>query len=1098
MRAAFVPLCFRREMRVKLVTQDNPVEAATRLDRFRYWADPLGVKEVRGPWMRCGECGTNNPDGNSFCQSCGVKLGIVCLQCGYHSPAKARFCGSCGVSLGVAEGERKHATVMFADIVGSTQLITGLDPEEALARLQPTVAEMCAAVRRFDGTVVRTLGDGIMAVFGAPRAHEGHALLACEAALAIQAESPLREGAPLIRVGLHSGEIVSGVMTSDPTKEAGAHGLPVHLASRMQEMAEPGSICLTEDCYRLVRPYCDVRPLGRRPVKGLSEPMEVYGLVRLKPAVASEQFRRTNLTSFRGRDHELAVIKRTLQNAEQGDTKVLGISGAPGSGKSRLCYEFAKWCRSRFIPVLEARAQLYGHATPLQPVLEFLRLLFRIEPTDGAAIARERIARRVLTLAPTFEADLPLLHEFLGVLDPNNPPSRLPPKARHARLLEIIRHIVRQSGSEANVIIVEDLHWLDAASEDFVVTLVEAVEGTRTMLVLNFRPSYAAAWMTWPYFQQLSLAELSASQTEALVGELMGKDPELREVRQRVAERSGGNPFFAEELVRSLAENGVVSGEAGDYSLGTNRSESALPATVEAVVAARIDHLADDEKTVLQVSAVIGKEFPLLVLHQVVGRLTSKVETVLSRLCDAELIQEQASVDGRQFAFRHPLIQEVAYLTQLKARRSILHASVAKAMEDFYSSRLNEFAGLLSYHYEAAGQFLEAANYAARAAMWVGSNNPAQAIRHWQKVALLLQNQPRSKANDRLRIMAGGQVAWLGWREGMTAEAAKPYIAEAVELARETDDTMIPLLLFVDGRITVASGGPADTYVERAKEALSLIEGSDNLGRIATLRCVLSHAYGGAGLLREALVANDAALHLVSHVEKFDHQFLGFSVEHWAQSLRGRILVRLGRFAEAEQSFDSLLQIESTLADPTVQFIPHLGYVDLAWCRRDAKLAERHALRVNEIASKSGNAYVQVYAFACAGTAKALAGQFEDAARDFTEGLKFVRKTSASVGYEPELMASLAECHYRMGESDRAIDTAQETIDAARRQSTRLPECRASIILGAAILQKGGAAADREAAELFRRAESLIEITGARIYEPLLVQQRARPFILAN
>jgi class 3 adenylate cyclase/tetratricopeptide (TPR) repeat protein len=1094
----FSPLCFQQAMQVKLVPLENLGEAAPRPDRFRFWADPLGVKTVRGAWMRCGECSTDNPDGNSFCQSCGVRLGVACLQCGHQNSAKARFCGSCGVSLGVIEGERKQATILFADIVGSTQLITGMDPEQALARLQPSVAQMCEAVQRFDGTVVRTLGDGIMAAFGAPRAHEGHALLACEAALAIQAESPGRESAPLIRVGLHSGEIVSGIVLSDPTKEAGAHGVTVHLASRMQEMAEPGSICLTEDCYRLVRPYCDVRPLGRRPVKGLSEPIEVYGLTRLKPAVASQQFRRTNLTSFRGRDHELAIIQRTLQNAESGDTRVLGISGPPGAGKSRLCYEFAKWCRSRFIPVLEARAQLYGHATPLQPVLEFLRLWFRIESTEDGSVARERIARRVLTLAPTFQADLPLLYEFLGVLDSDSPPSRLPPKARHARLLEIIRHMVRQGGSEANVVIVEDLHWLDAASEDFVVTLVEAVEGTRTMLVLNFRPSYAAEWMKWPYYQQLSLAELSASQTEALVGELVGKAPELHDIRRRVAERSGGNPFFAEELVRSLAENDVVSGETGDYALGTNRSETALPATVEAVVAARIDRLAEDEKTVLQVGAVIGKEFPLVVLHQVIGRLASRVETVLSRLCEVELIQEQAPTDGRQFAFRHPLIQEVGYLTQLKSRRKALHAAVAKAMEEFYGSRLDEFAGLLSYHYEAAGRFLEAANYAARAATWLGSTNPAQAIGHWQKVAALLQDQPRSPTNDRLRIMAGGQIAWLGWREGMTAEAAKPYIAEAVELARETDDTMIPLLLFVDGRITVASGGPADTYVERAKEALSLIEGSGNLGRIATLRCVLSHAYGGAGLLREALVANDAALQLVSHVEKFDHQFLGYSVEHWVHSLRGRILVRLGRFAEAEQSFDGLLQVESTLADPTVQFIPHLGYVDLAWCRRDSELAEHHASRIREIASKSGNAYVQVYAFACAGTAKALAGEYEEAARDFSEGLQFVRKTSASVGYEPELMASLAECHCRMGESDRAIEIARETIDAARRQSTRLAECRVSITLGAAILQKGGAGAAQQAAEAFQQAERLIEITGARIYEPLLAQQRTGPFTLAS
>jgi tetratricopeptide (TPR) repeat protein len=777
---------------------------------------------------------------------------------------------------------------------------------------------------------------------------------------------------------------------------------------------------------------------------------------------------------------------------------VIGISGVPGTGKSRLCFEFAEWCRGRLIPVFEARALLYGHATPFQPVLEFLRLFFRIAPTDEAAVARDRIRERLSTIGPTFKADLPLVCEFLGVSDQEGARALLSPKARHARLLDIVRHMVRQSGATTSVIIVEDLHWLDEASEEFVSTLVDAVAGTQTMLVLTFRPSYTASWTECSYYRQILLADLTPTETNALVRELIGDRSELHDVRRRVAERSGGNPFFAEELVRSLAENGILFGDPGNYIVGFNAAESTLPATVQAVIGARIDRLGETEKAILQIGAVIGEDFPREVVEELAPMPARELDNILERLCDTELLQRQAALDWRWYAFRHPLIQEVAYVTQLKARRSALHASVAGAMQHFYRDRIDEFSGLFAYHYEAAGQLLEAANYSARAARWVGSTHSAQAIRHWQKVRTLLQKQPRSGSTDALRIMASAQLAWLGWREGLTADEAKPFIDEALTWSRETDDTMIPLLLFVDGRITVTSGGPADAYVERVKEALSLLKEGKDIGRIATLNASLSQAYGWAGMLNEALAANTAALEGISRIEKFDHQFLGYSVEHWAMSLRGRILVRLGRFEASEKCFDLVLGIEENLFDPTLRLIPHLGYVDLAWCRRDAALAEQHASQVAQIAEKHESPYLRVFAFACSGTAKSVARDFASAARDFADGLEFLRRTKAAMEYEPEILASLADCHYQSQEPERAIAVAKEAIGIAQRRTARLPECRASITYGAALLAEYGARPVDEAEALFQRAEELIRVTGARIYEPPLADGRAQLMLMAG
>jgi class 3 adenylate cyclase/tetratricopeptide (TPR) repeat protein len=1056
--------------------------------------------------MLCEQCGEQNASANRFCQGCGVPLPIACHACGHVNPAGSAFCGACGAALesadrppalphatGVVRGELKQVTVLFADIVSSTELVARLDPEDAMRRLKPLLDAMCEAVERFEGTVVRTLGDGILAFFGAPRAQEGHALLACEAALAIRDAPELREASVSIRVGLHSGEIVADAPLADSVSDRGAYGLTIHLASRLPPKVEAGDICLTEETYRLVRSFCDVGPLGRHRLRGVPEPVELFLLKGLRPAVASQQFRGVTLTSFRGRDREMNLLQRTLAAVETGGTRVTGIVGAPGTGKSRLCYEFAGWCRGRLIPVFEARAQPYGAATPLQPVLEFLRsTYFSVSPDDDPDRAARRIAGRLAELGSTFEADLPLICDFLGIKHGQGAPAWLNPKGRNARLLDIVRHMIRQSGATASVMIIEDLHWLDQASEEFVATLVDEVASTKTALVVNFRPAYSAPWMRSPHYQQIELAELNPTDTDSLVDELVGRRPELTEMRQRVVARSGGNPFFAEELIRSLVEHVVLVGDQGDYRRGIISSADVLPSTVQAVIGARIDRLAQPERDLLQTAAIIGKEFQLAVLQSIAASRPAEVEASLVRLCSAGLLQPRNGTDGRGYSFRHPLIQEVAYSTQLRARRGILHSAVGRAIERFYPERLNEFAALLSYHFEEAREIDAASEYAARAARWVGSTSPAQAIKHWHKVRSLKAEQPRTPANDALKIAASGQIAWLGWREGMTSEEARPFIQEALERAREIDDSMIPLLLFIEGRIAGASGGQADGYVKIVKEALALTESKQDVGRTATLNASLCQAYGWAGLLREALAANDVALAGASSISNFDHQFLGYSIDHWILSLRGRILVRLGRFDEARRCFDQMLAIEPALIDPTVRFIANLGYVDLAWCLDDPNMADEHAARVEELATGQGSAYLRAYSFACTATARNIAGDYEGAILAFREGVNFLRQARVAMEIEPDMLASIADCQFRSGTLDPAIKTAQEAILIAEGRSARLAQCRASITLASALSATDDIEARNQAAELLDRAEQLIEVSGASIYAPLLKEARGR------
>lgn len=1053
--------------------------------------------------MRCLACDATNPPTNRFCGSCGIALSAICQHCDHKNAPSAQLCDACGGELrpvrnGPAPGravghpplaERKQGTVLFADIVGSTQLIAELDPEQAMERLRPSLEQMCAAVQRFDGTVVRTLGDGIMAVFGAPRAQEAHALLACQAAIAIRRAFEAQIHSTEVRIGLHSGELV--ISQDEDRPDPLPHGVTIHLASRLEQMAEPGGICLTGDCYRQVETHCDARYLGKREAKGFSEPIETYVLQGFKPAVASQHFRTTKLTPFRGRETELQKLWQALHDTENGEARVIGVSGAAGAGKSRLCYEFAEWCRLRSIPVLEARAFISGQATPLQPILEFLHLLLGVSSSDSQAAARERTAQHPATAGPDQETDLPLLFQFLGIeaLSSDNPSRRVPQPKSHLR--SIVGHMVKQMGMQPLVIIFEDLHWLDAGSAEFVAEIVQAIRGTRTMLVLNVRQSYTAEWMANSFYEQLSLGELGEAQTTDLVEQLIGKHVELSPIMQKIAARCGGNPFFAEELVRSLSERDVICGKIGEFRLGSKSDSDLLPASVQATISARIDRLEAQDKTILHIAAIIGKEFPLSIVEDVTGLSKEQLLASADRLHSAHLVEPRFGSDDQGYFFRHPLVQEVAYNEQLKSTRIELHAAIAAALERQYAAKLDEISAMISHHYEAAGQLVSAAKFAIRAAVWIGSTASALALQYWHKVLRLLSDQPNEPELNRLRMRANGQIAIFGWREGMTAEQVKPFIEEALGWARKIDTTMTSLLLAADGRISVASGRSADDYAARIKEALALDCKEPSPGRAATLNALFCHAKWLAGCLNKALAANSWALQNVSDISAFDEQFLGLDVEQWMRSLRGRILVRLGQFGEAEKNLQQVLSIDQSRLDPAVQFIPHLAYVDLAYFGRNPAVANEHALHISAIAEKIQNPYLTVYALGCLGTARLVEGEFDAAASKLIEGIEFAKSAKAALEFEPEMMATLADCHYQMEDFEKAETIAQQAIEVAQQRGARLAVCRASVISASVIHAAHGVKRQTEAIERLTCAEDLIRYTGAEVFLDRVAQVRA-------
>ena len=827
--------------------------------------------------MQCASCATYNTPGSKFCTNCGVAQDIVCTACGRGCHSAARFCGWCGaprtIPLPVVEphGERKQATVLFADIVGSTEMIASLDAEDAASRLRPVVEVMAQAVRRFDGTILGRLGDGVSAIFGAPRAQEGHALMACQAALVIQEAMATQPNPIRIRLGLHSGEVVASAINAGSSEERQAAGITLHIASRMEQAAEPGGILLSATCRELVDAYCDTCFAGTRALKGIAGSVEVFRLLGLKPGVASDRFRDKSLLTLRGREKELGILKQALLDAEQGAGSAIGIVAAPGIGKSRLCYEFVEWCRDRQVDVFEARAHVFGKATPLLPVLELMRALFRITPLTEAATARRQIAEKLLALGPSFADDPPLMADFLGFPVPELEGQNIDPKVRRRRLLSIAHGMVKELGRVTSVIVFEDLHWLDQPSQEFLETIVKAAGGTNFVVVLNYRPSWPSPWLALPHYHQLPLAELASGDIDGLVRELTGDDPTTEKVISHVVRESDGNPFFAEELVLALARSGVLTGNRGHYRQGTSEwHEPALPPSIEAAIGARLDLLPEREKMLLQVATVIGKEYPAALAREVAGISEGEAMELFGHLCDLDLIKATTTVHGTGFAFRHPLFQEVGYAMQLRSRRVALHGAVADAIAQSDWGYRNEFAGLLAYHHEAAGKMTAAARQLIRLAIWIGRTNVGEALKQAKKARQLLGSQSAAKDVEMMRAIASASVLNFGWRVGIRVDEAEPYADEALRYARKfADDEAGPELLMHYGRFR-ASFGSADAYAALMEEALAMP--ATDLGRTATFQACLAQAHWMSGFLLKAKAACDDALKTLAIRRAARHQ----------------------------------------------------------------------------------------------------------------------------------------------------------------------------------------------------------------------------------
>jgi class 3 adenylate cyclase/tetratricopeptide (TPR) repeat protein len=1084
--------------------------------------------------MQCPGCQHENREGRRFCAECGAGLALACPSCGFSNEPSEKFCGGCGAPFGASagaatasrfnsaesytpkhlaekirtskatlEGERKQVTVLFADLKGSMELLADRDPEEARKLLDPVLDRMMEAVHRYEGTVNQVMGDGIMALFGAPLAHEDHAVRACYAALRMQeslkryADDTRRSHGveAQIRVGLNSGEVVVRTVGSDLRMDYTAVGQTTHLAARMEQLALPGTVRLTGATLRLAEGYVEVRSLGPIPVKGLPEPIEIFELTGAGQARTRLQAAALRgLTRFVGRDTEVEHLRRVLGQAAAGRGQVVAIVGEAGVGKSRLTYEFTHSHRAQDWLILEASSVSYAKATSYGPVIDLLKGYFKIGDRDDHREMRAKVLGRVLSLDRALE---PLLPPLLAVLDVPVEDAAWqildPPERRQLTLDAVKRLLLRESQVQPLLLVFEDLHWVDGEMQALLDSLVDSLGSARLLLLVNYRPGYSHRWVSKTAYSQLWLDTLPAESTRELLAALLGPDPKLVPLTQMLVKR--GNPFFLEETVRTLVEAGALAGERGAYRLTRPVEALQVPATVQTILAARIDRLPADDKQLLQTASVIGKDVPYALLAAIAEQPEEALRRGLGHLQEAEFLYETQLFPDSEYTFKHALTHEVTYSGLLQERRRALHARVVDVIETLHRNRLGEQIERLAHHAVRGDLHEKAVSYLRQAGLKAAARSAhPDALR-----------QPGGKAAAR----AANQEAVALLDQALQALTHVPEGRAKLEQAIDIRLELRPPLLQL-GRLR--------DLLQISKEAEHLgaeLGDEGRLGRVYS--CLLNYHYlngepdlaveYGERCLRIADATQDLALQAQARC------YLGLSCHTQGQYRRAELILR--------QNVDALALARGTAADQSAIFyVPSSGWLAFTLAELgDFHAADACADQTLRVADAAGHAYGQAIARTMAGLVWLRRGHLERAFGYLGPSLEACREkplldvwrpipasllglTQALSGKLDEAMPllrdgvhlsealginaylalwtlNLAEGLMTAGQLDQAHETARHALDLAVSHKERGHQAWALRLLGELSAMREPPAGD-EAEAYFVQALALAEPRGMR------------------
>jgi class 3 adenylate cyclase/predicted ATPase len=1007
----------------------------------------------------------------------------------------------------VADDERKTITALFADLKGSTALIEGLDPEEARAIIDPALQLMMDAVHRYEGYVAQALGDGIFALFGAPIAHEDHPQRALYAALRMQEDMRrysdqvrLKHGVPLaMRVGINTGEVVvRSIRKDDLHTDYVPVGHSTNLAARMEQMATPGSILVTAYTYQLTEGYFAFKALGQTQIKGMDEPLAVYEVLSAGPLRTRLQVfaTRRGLTRFVGRQSELAQLRKALEQAKEGRGQIVGVMGEPGLGKSRLFYEFKLLSQAGCL-VLEAYSISHGKASPYLPLIELLKSYFRIEPPDDERTRREKVGGKVLMLDRSLEDTLPYLFALLGIADQASSLQHMDPQIRRRRTFDAFKKLfLRESLNQPLILIFEDLHWIDSETQGVLDVLSESVASAKILLLTNYRPEYRHEWGQKTYYTQLRLAPFGKAEAEEFLDALLGQSPlpparrgspdpadsadrrspeqlvarsgdrpqqvPLQALKQLILDKTQGTPFFMEEIVQDLFEQGVLVRDAvgaGLVPAQAGRPQGSplqIPPTVQGILAARIDRLTLEEKTLLQQLAVIGREFPLSLVRQVVSQSEEELYRLLAALQSKEFLYEQPAFPEVEYLFKHALTQEVAYSSVLIERRKGLHERTGQAIEQLFHDQLEEHYSELARHYSRSGNTEKAVQYLGLAGQQAVQRSAyTEAISQLRLALDLLQTLPdtleRAQQELPLRIALGFSLIAT---TGHPAPEVGQTFLRARELCRQIGET--PQLFSVLRGLWNFHLIRAEykTARETAEEFLRLAQQLQD-----PMFLLSAHEQMGFFLLWPAEWAKSREHHerAISFYDPRQHNTYVSLYEAdlgmWSFAQIALALWCLGYPEQALQKSREALRLARELEHP---FSTGWVLVSAAWLhhlRHEPQEVKRLAETLTAHSQDQGFQVWLLWGAILHGWALAMQGQGEEGIAEIRQGMASWQAIGAEQLW-PSFFALLAEAYGKVGRTEDGLTALAEALARVNKTGERLNEAELYRLKGELMLQQ--------------------------------------------
>jgi class 3 adenylate cyclase/tetratricopeptide (TPR) repeat protein/energy-coupling factor transporter ATP-binding protein EcfA2 len=1037
--------------------------------------------------MRCPKCQFENPDGSSFCLECGSTLESPCPRCGNALPASAKFFNKCGHVLrgpvetapidfnqpqsytpkhladkilkerSAIEGERKLVTVLFADVAGYTSMSEKLDPEEVHQIMDGCFKILMDETHKCEGTINQFTGDGVMALFGAPVAHEDHAQRACHAALSIQksmgaySEKVKNEcGADFkLRIGLNAGLVIVGSIGDDLRMDYMAVGDTTNLASRMQSLAKPGGILGTGNIYRLARDFFEFEPLGEIQVKGKEASLEAYELIRPgKVGTRIEAATAKGLTKFVGRKRETSALKEAYEEARSGKGQVVGIVGEAGVGKSRLLLELRKVLPEADYVYLEGRCLHYGGSMPYLPILDILRSYFEIKEGDREFLIKNKMKDKVIQLDDKLNDLIPAFQELFSVKVDDENFIKLEPKEKRDRTFEAIRDLlIRVSQGKTLVLTIEDLHWIDRTTEEFLDYFIGWLATTPILLILLYRPEYTHQWGNKSFYTKIGVGQLSTNTSSELVQAILGDGDVVPELRELVLSKAGGNPLFVEEITHSLVENGSIQRKDQQFVLTRKASEIEVPDTIQGIIAARMDRVEESLKRIMQVASVIGREFAFRILQSIMG-MREELKSQLLNLQGLEFIYEKSLFPELEYIFKHALTQEVAYNSLLQKRRKEIHERIGGAIEQIYAERLEEFYEMLAYHYlksensEKAYLYLKSSgdkavrNYANR-----------EAFRFYKEAIEALYKMPETEENKRrqieVRLSMWPPMSLLGYPED-----SLQILHEGERLAEEIGDTRSLVIFYSKLSNCHAVTGNPLLGIQYSEKCFQEAEKIEDLDLMAPIAVELSVAYFVAGEFSKIFEMDPKVIALLEKNNR-ESEFFGrpFNVYAELHTWCGYSLANLGKFEEGEAFSEKSLRLARELNHLGNLAVAELFYGLSFLIKGEVKNTINHAKNAIKY-SEGGEVPLFLYsAWTQLGVGHYLLGEFETALRHVQKGLKIQNDMGVPM-YKSYVYQSMGTIHLDMGELKSAQSCAEKALILAQQNHEKSIEGLSLALLG--------------------------------------------------